>query len=177
MEEKQFNACMERMKSGDKNALHEVYEAYIGYIYTIVLQTVSNREDAEDVTSEFFMKLWRLADTYREGNGHRAWMAAIARNMAVDLLRKTKREVLTEDFTDTVTENASEVSVEQEVIADMSLRQALGTLKPREREVVHLKIMGEMTFQEIADVLEIPLGTVTWRYQNAIQKLRRCGYE
>lgn len=177
MEEKQFSACMERMKSGDKNALHEVYEAYIGYIYTIVLQTVSNREDAEDVTSEFFMKLWRLADTYREGNGHRAWMAAIARNMAVDLLRKTKREVLTEDFADDAAENASAVSVEQEVIADMSLRQALDTLKPREREVVHLKIMGEMTFQEIADVLKLPLGTVTWRYQNAIQKLRRCGYE
>ena len=173
MEEKQFSACMERMKSGDKSALHEVYEAYIGYIYTIVLQTVSNREDAEDVTSEFFMKLWRLADTYREGNGHRAWMAAIARNMAVDLLRKTKREVLTE----VVTEDASDVSVEKEVIADMSLRQALDSLKPGEREVVHLKIMGEMTFQEIADILKIPLGTVTWRYQNAIRKLRRCGYE
>jgi len=177
VEEKQFSACMERMKSGDRNALHEVYEAYIGYIYTIVLQTVSNREDAEDVTSEFFMKLWRLADTYREGNGHRAWMAAIARNMAIDFLRKTRREVLTEDFTDTVTENASDVSVEQEVIADISLRQALDTLKPGEREVVHLKIMGEMTFQEIADALNIPLGTATWRYQNAIQKLRRCGYE
>lgn len=67
MEEKQFSVCMERMKSGDKGALHEVYEAYIGYIYTIVLQIVSNREDAEDVTSEFFMKLWRLADTYQEG--------------------------------------------------------------------------------------------------------------
>jgi RNA polymerase sigma-70 factor (ECF subfamily) len=164
---------MERMRSGDRSALHEVYESYIGYIYTIVLQTVSNREDAEDVTSEFFMKLWRLADTYREGNGHRAWMAAIARNMAVDLLRKTKREVLTE----VVTEDASDVSVEKEVIADMSLRQALDSLKPGEREVVHLKIMGEMTFQEIADILKIPLGTVTWRYQNAIRKLRRCGYE
>ena len=177
MEEKQFSACMERMRSGDKSALHEVYEAYIGYIYTIVHQTVSNREDAEDVTSEFFMKLWRLADTYREGKGHRAWMAAIARNMAVDLLRRTKREVLMEDFADTMTENASNVSVEKEVIADMSLRQALDALKPKEREVVHLKIMGEMTFQEIADVLKVPLGTVTWRYQNAIQKLRRCGYE
>ena len=173
MEEKQFSACMERMRSGDRSALHEVYESYIGYIYTIVLQTVSNREDAEDVTSEFFMKLWRLADTYREGNGHRAWMAAIARNMAVDLLRKAKREVLTE----VVTEDASDVSVEKEVIADMSLRQALDSLKPGEREVVHLKIMGEMTFQEIADILKIPLGTVTWRYQNAIRKLRRCGYE
>lgn len=177
MEEKQFSACMARMKSGDKSALHEVYEAYIGYIYTIVFQTVSNREDAEDVTSEFFMKLWRLADTYREGNGHRAWMAAIARNMAVDLLRKTRREVLTEDFADTMTENVSDDSIEQEVIAGLSLRQALDTLKPKEREVVHLKIMGDLTFQEIADILKIPLGTVTWRYQNAIQKLRRCGYE
>lgn len=177
MEEKQFSACMERMKSGDKSALHEVYEAYIGYIYTIALQTVSNREDAEDVTSEFFMKLWRLADTYREGNGHRAWMAAIARNMAVDFLRKTKREVLTDDFTDMMVENASNDSIEQEVLSDMSLRQALDALKPKEREVVHLKIMGELTFQEIADILKIPLGTVTWRYQNAIQKLRRCGYE
>ena len=61
---------MERMKSGDKDALHEIYEAYLGYIYAIVRQTVSNREDAEDVTSEFFMKLWRLADTYRGGKGH-----------------------------------------------------------------------------------------------------------
>lgn len=177
MEEKQFIACMERMRSGDKSALHEVYEAYIGYIYTIVLQTVSNREDAEDVTSEFFIKLWRLADTYRGGNGHRAWMAAIARNMAVDLLRKTKREVLTDDFTDTMTEFASDESPEQEVLSDVSLKQALDVLQPKEQEVVHLKIMGDMTFQEIADILKIPLGTVTWRYQSAIKKLRRCGYE
>lgn len=177
MEEKQFGACMERMKYGDKNALHEVYEAYIGYIYSVVFQVVSNREDAEDVTSEFFIKLWRLADTYRGGNGHKAWMATIARNMAIDLLRKTKREVPTEDFADTMTENASEECIEQEVISDMSLRQALDTLKPNEREVVNLKIMGDMTFQEIADIMKIPLGTITWRYQNAIKKLRRCGYE
>jgi len=168
---------MERMKSGDKSALHEVYEAYVGYIYMIVFQIVSNREDAEDVTSEFFIKVWRLADTYRGGNGHRAWMATIARNMAVDLLRKTKREVPTDDFVEPVEENASTESLEQEVLSDVSLKQALDKLKPNEREIVHLKIIGEMTFQEIADILRIPLGTVTWRYQNAINKLRRYGYE
>lgn len=177
MEDRQFGACMERMKSGDKSALHEIYEAYIGYIYSVVQQVVSNREDAEDVTSEFFIKLWHLAGTYRGGGGHRAWMAAIARNMAVDLLRKTRREVLTEDFADTMDQNASDVCIEQEVIADMSLQQALDILKPGEREIVNLKIMGDLTFREIAAVLKIPLGTVTWRYQNAIRKLRRCGYE
>jgi len=101
----------------------------------------------------------------------------IARNMAVDLMRKTKREILTEDFADTMTETASDACVETKVLSDISLRQALDTLKPNEQEVVNLKIMGELTFQEIADILKIPLGTVTWRYQNAIKKLRRCGYE
>ena len=177
MEEKQFGECMERMKSGDKNALHEIYEAYSGYICCVVFQVVSNREDAEDVTSEFFIKLWRLADTYHGGNGHKAWMATIARNMAIDLLRKMRREMPSEDCLDSAAEGASAECIEQEVIADMSLKQALEALKPGEREVVNLKIMGEMTFQEIAELLKIPLGTITWRYQNAIKKLRRCGYE
>ena len=161
----------------DESAIQELKRKYFGYCYKIAWNLLENREDAEDVTSEFFMKLWRLADTYRGGNGHRAWMAAIVRNMAVDLMRKTKREILTEDFVDTMTETASDVCVETKVLSDMSLRQALDMLKPNEREVVNLKIMGELTFQEIADILKIPLGTVTWRYQNAIKKLRRCGYE
>lgn len=177
MEDKQFNSCMERMKSGDKQALREIYEAYIGYIYSIVLQVVSSKEDAEDVTSEFFIKLWKLADTYQAGNGHKAWMATIARNMAIDLIRKRNRETVVDDFVDYEEENASSDNVEQEVIEDISLKEALERLKPNEKEVVNLKIMGELTFQEISNVLKIPMGTVTWRYQNAINKLRRCGYE
>ena len=64
MEEQQFNICMERMRNGDKSALHEVYETYIGYIYNIILQVVQNKEDAEDVTSEFFIKLWKISDHF-----------------------------------------------------------------------------------------------------------------
>ncbi len=71
----------------------------------------------------------------------------------------------------------AESMVEQEVVSDLSIRQALETLKPSERQVVSLKVLGELTFKEIADVMGIPMGTVTWKYQNAIKKLRRCGYE
>lgn len=177
MEEKHFHACMRKIKDGDKSALREIYEEYIGYIHSIVFQVVLNKEDAEDVTSEFFIKLWKLADTYRSGRGHRAWLAVIARNMAIDLLRKNRREIPVEDFADSVSENASIGDVEGDVISDISLKAALDTLKPEEREIVNMKIMGELTFQEIADILRQPLGTVTWRYQNAIGKLRRCGYE
>lgn len=177
MEEKQFHACMKRIKAGEQSALREIYEAYIGYIYSVVFQVVRNKEDAEDVTSDFFIKLWKLADTYQSRKGHRAWLAAIARNMAIDLLRKKKHEMYAEDFTDSVLENASTDDVEEEVLSDMSLKEALDMLKPSEREIVNMKILGELTFQEIAEVLKQPMGTVTWRYQNAMKKLRRCGYE
>jgi len=63
------------------------------------------------------------------------------------------------------------------VIENISLREALDKLKEGERQVVSMKILSEMTFQEISEALGIPMGTVTWRYQAAIKKLRRCGYE
>lgn len=177
MEEKQFHACMKSIKAGDKSALRVIYEEYAGYIYSIVLQVVHSREDAEDVTSEFFIKLWKLADNYRSEKGHRAWLATIARNMAIDLLRKNKREILTEDFTDSYSENASPDDIEGQVVSDVSLKEALDTLRPAEREIVNLKVMGELTFQEIADILKQPMGTVTWRYQSAVKKLRKYNFE
>ncbi len=173
MEEQQFIQCMERMKTGEKAALREIYEAYLAYIYHIVFQVVQNKEDAEDVTSEFFIKLWKIADSFQAQKGHKAWIASIARNMAIDLIRKKKKEIPTEEFA----EEAAEESTEKQVIEDISLQQALLQLKTGEREIVHLKICGALTFQEIADILGIPFGTVTWRYQSAIKKLRRCGYE
>ena len=58
----------------------------------------------------------------------------------------------------------------------MSLTEALNTLKPAEKQIIDMKVLSEMTFAEIAQTLNIPMGTVTWRYREAIKKLRRCGY-
>ena len=62
-------------------------------------------------------------------------------------------------------------------MVEMSVEEALAVLNSAEREIITLKIMGDMTFKEIAALLDQPMGTVTWKYQNAIKKLRRCGYE
>lgn len=185
-----FNECMERMKNGDQGGLHDIYSAYLAYIYSVVYTILQNKENAEDVTSDFFIKLWSIADNYKPGNGHKGYLATIARNMAIDYLRKHKKELLIAEFesTDEDTEGSisatnmgaiasQEKSVEDLVVGDMNLKEALETLKPNEREIINMKIMGDMTFQEIADILGKPLGTVTWQYREAINKLRRCGYE
>lgn len=178
MDETRFCTAVEKIKTGDKQGLKEIYEAYIGYIYTIVYQIVQNKENAEDITSEFFIKLWEKAAIYRAGNGgHRGFLATIARNMSIDFMRKSGREQFFEEEQEEQILQTSEAnSVEAEVIEELSVKEALDRLEYREREIVHLKVMGELTFQEIADILRIPLGTVTWKYRNALQKLRRCGY-
>ena len=122
------------------------------------------------MTADFFIRLWDIADTYRPGKGHRAWLITIARNMAIDYLRKRKRESLTAEIPDYL--QAGEDSCEAYLCQKIGLEQALMTLKEEERQIVNLKIMGELTFREIASVLKKPQGTVAWCYRTAIRKLR-----
>ena len=175
MTQQEFNGCMAQIASGDKEGLRKIYEEYLSYIYTIVYGIVTSKENAEDITSEFFIKLWDIADQYKAAeNGHKAYLATVARNMALDFLRKNKREVLADEIPES--EDPKSL-IEEEVISDVSLKAALDSLKESERMVVSMKILSDMTFQEIADYLHAPLGTVTWRYKNALEKLKRYGYE
>lgn len=187
--EAQFEACIGRMKQGDKEGLREIYENYIAFIYSVIYEKLQNKENAEDVTSDFFIRLWEKASLYRPGSGHKGWMATIARNMSVDFLRKYRREELTDIMQDSEEESESRVSagsiydgqpdspVEKQAIGNLTLQDALGRLKASEREILNLKIMGEFTFKEIASILHMPMGTVTWKYREAMKQLRRCGYE
>lgn len=201
MTETRFEQCIRQMNEGDKDGLRCIYEEYVSYIYGIVWQMLRSRENAEDVTSEFFIKLWDRSDSYRPGGGHKGWMATIARNMAVDYLRRHKKEELTsllsgaEEDTDeyrkasavnraalgggngAADSDISHSDVESSIIEEMTISEALGKLKESERIIVHMKILGELTFKEIAAALHMPMGTVTWRYREAMNKLRRCGYE
>lgn len=201
MEQNRFDACMQRICDGDKDALKEIYEEYMTYVFSVIYQIVGNHADAEDITADFFVKLWTGSDKYEKGFAHKAYLATVARHMAIDFLRKHKKEVLVSEFTTDISADEGEARtdtmivsdsqangetinggspvslVEQEVIENISLKEALGRLKPREREVINMKIMGDMTFKEISEATKSPMGTVTWLYRQAINKLRRCGYE
>lgn len=174
MKEQEFEACIHRIQAGDKEGLREIYEAYVGLIYTVIYELTRQREDAQDLTSDFFIRLWEKAGSYRFGGQHKGWMVTIARNMTMDHLRKRKREQQVEDM-----DKAAEASrgpgrgFAEELVGELAIGEAMARLKPSQRQVLDLKIMGEMTFQEIADALGKPLGTVSWLYRQGIRQLRR----
>ncbi|MDE6595413.1 MAG: sigma-70 family RNA polymerase sigma factor [Oscillospiraceae bacterium] len=173
MTDRQFERRIKLIQQGDKQGLKEIYGEYGKMIYQCVFQILHSPQDAEDVTSDFFMKLWKIADTYCFGGKHKRWLVTIARNMALDLIKKQSHEQLTinddEDFRD---EPADSVSTEDTVTGKMAVAEALDRLEESEREIVNMKIFADMTFKDIAAVLEKPIGTVTWKYRNAITKLR-----
>ena len=71
-------------------------------------------------------------------------------------------------------ENSEMCSAEDEVLSQMSFREAVDSLPEQARSIVTMKVLGGMTFREIAQVLQIPMGTVTWRYQDSMKRLRRA---
>ena len=171
MNNREFDRCMRRMQKGDKTGLKEIYEAYISYIYAVIRGVVKNKENAEDLTAEFFIKLWNMADQYKAGSGHKTWMTVIARNMAIDFMRKAGREQLTEEVPEaSAADTAAGIadSMENEVVGRMNFRETVEKLPETERQIMTMKLAGQMTFKEIAEVLGIPMGTVTWKYQNSL---------
>ena len=182
MTEEQFNMAMECIRKKDKGALKSIYEEYSPFIYHTILNIVKQKEAAEDITSEFFIKLWEKAGAYKPGGGHKGYLATIARNMAIDYVRKYTKEVYIETEDEEDADAMSQIAdsappVEEETIEQLSVQEALSRLKPVYRQIVTMKVLGDMTFKEISEALGIPMGTVTWNYQDAIKQLRRFGYE
>jgi len=178
MTDSQFDAAVEKIRNGDKNALKLIYDAYGDKIYRLFLSKMHNHQDAEDLTSDFFLKLWECASSYQAGNGHRCWMNTIARNMAVDYFRKSGREIPAEDVeilnTDAFTEHTT---AEDTTINKMHTSHLLSSLSDEEQEIVQMHIAAELTFREIAVILRRPLGTVAWKYRTAMGKLQKLAKE
>ena len=93
--------------------------------------------------------------------------------MAIDYMRKYQKEELYDDMPD----KDSGDRFEEEIDAKVSMEETLNTLDKVEREIINLKVLAQYTFKDISSELDMPMGTVTWKYQEAIKKLRRCKYE
>lgn len=196
MTDQQYDICIEEICSGKKEGLKRIYEAYMPYIYRLIMEILKNKEDAEDVTSEFFIRIWNTAEQYQKGRGHKAYISSIARNMCIDFLRKKNREIPVdlsgeseqeenearsrsrqEEFTAGKSSEEYTEDFSNRVVENMTLKQVMTFLTDVEREILYLKFSGGFKFREIAEIQRRPIGTVTWSYQSAIRKLKRYGYE
>jgi RNA polymerase sigma-70 factor (ECF subfamily) len=137
---------------------------------------LGNAEDAQDIAQEVFLRCWRAQDGLSEVRDLRAWIFRVALNAARDLQRSAWRRrvkpLLGEDIMQLADETAPEQAVEDAETLTR-LREALLDLRPEEKEVFLLRQNGELTYEQIAQMRNCPLGTVKTQMRTALEKLRK----
>jgi RNA polymerase sigma-70 factor (ECF subfamily) len=155
----------------DQSAFEILYQRYARAVYSLVSRILRDRHTGEDVAQEAFAAVWRAAAGYHRGRGSAAgWMFAIARNAAIDASRAKVPLVVGElpDRPD------SAPLPDAQAISDMEafrVHVAVDALPDREREVIELAYFSGLAQSEIAEQLELPLGTVKTRTRSALQRM------
>jgi RNA polymerase sigma-70 factor (ECF subfamily) len=161
------------LADGDDAAVRALYERYGALVFTIANRTLGDRQRAEEVTQHTFLQAWRNADQFEPGRDFAPWLATIARRAAIDVIRREKRRpagsLETADPGD-----ASLITMPpsaEQIETVWSVRAAIDSLEPGEREIVKLQHLEGHTQTEIAERLGIAVGTVKSRSHRAHRRL------
>jgi len=160
------------LKAKDDQAFSYLYDHYSGSIFSIILQIVKSPEVASDVLQEVFINIWRKIESYDPVRGRLfTWMLNISRNASIDMLRS--KSYLNNQKNQEITENVyGSNQVTQTSIDGIGLSKFLGKLKPEQRILIEHAYLNGYTHEEIAQIEDIPLGTVKTRIRNALLQLR-----
>ncbi|HET7521043.1 MAG TPA: sigma-70 family RNA polymerase sigma factor [Candidatus Limnocylindria bacterium] len=166
----------ERLRSGDREALGELYDRYASVAMAVAVRVVTDRELAEDLVHDAYVAVWQKIDRFDASRGSlRAWLLTIVRNRAIDRLRGTRPSIEVGEADEqsllrTGPNPTWEAALQQRSASE--LRHALESLPQEQRQAVELAYFGGRTYREIAQLTGVPQGTANGRLRLALAKLR-----
>jgi len=165
------------VRGGNEAALKVLYDRYADLIYTVALRIVGDRELAQEVLQDVFLRCWERAETFESRRGQLGgWLIAITRNRAVDLLRSGQHQARLREQGSWALDGAQEPQHLTDTLDQITLRQAvknaLDALPEVQRHTIEMAFYGGFTQAEIAEATATPLGTVKTRIRDGMQRLR-----
>lgn len=185
--QRDYKLIQEALSNNDQQAYAELMEYYRDSLYLMMLKMVNNPYDAEDLTIEAFGKAFRNLSQYKNTSAFSTWLFRIAANNCIDFLRKKRLNLVMLDQT-YENEDGEVSSFElsddnlnpEEKLCDKEdkegIRNVISKLKPHYRELVELRYFEELSYEEIATKLEMPLGTIKaklFRARNMLQVIMK----
>ena len=182
------NLLVRRCIAGDAAAWEEIVRRYNRRIYNICYRFAGSGDDAEDLTQEVFIKMYKTLNSYDVGRGaFMTWVTTITRNLLVDHFRKTKQDRVTDSLDSAPSEHEDAMPLSDQIEdkgpapdkkvlsreTGQTVHQALQKLSPELREAVILRDLQDMDYREIATVLKVPEGTVKSRINRGRAELAR----
>ncbi len=169
--------------NGDEGAFAELVKRYLRPIFSFVYRYTESA-DAEDVSQDVFIRAWRAIESFEPEKRFKTWLFAIAKNAALDWLKRKKPTAFsnfdTEAGENVISDTVPDPSQDpNDLILRIDSREeisrVLGILNPEDRAIVLMRVRDELSFEEIAEVFGKPLNTVKSRYRRAILKVREGG--
>jgi RNA polymerase sigma-70 factor (ECF subfamily) len=158
----------------DNSSFTLLYDNYSKSLFGVIYNLIRNKEEAEDVLQEVFVKIWNNIDSYNESKGRLyTWMLNIARNTTIDKLRSkgynnSQKNLSADNFVYILEDNSKTMNR----IDAIGIKKFIDKLKPKCIQIIELLFFQGFTQQEASEELEIPLGTVKTNNRNCMNELR-----
>ena len=166
MTNEQLKQQLYLLQSGSMQAFDSIYSSLSTPLFAIILRITQNRPIAEDVLQDVFIKLYKNTSALCEMNNPRAYIFQMAHNMAIDTAKKNSLCQSLEELEDVPHKSNEDIPLK------LDLEAAMSQLSQDERSIVTLHLNAGLKFREIAEFCSMPTGTVLWKYNKAIKKLR-----
>jgi RNA polymerase sigma-70 factor (ECF subfamily) len=170
-------ALLGRVADNDRAAFATLYDALSPVVFGTILKTLRSRDHAEEVTQEVFLEIWRKAAEWDPRLGSpTTWILMMARRRSIDRIRSEEALKRREDRVAPTWATLPNSEVEEAVTSGedrLEVREGLAALSDVQREVIELAYFGDHTYVEVADMLDLPLGTVKTRMRDGLMRLRQ----
>lgn len=162
-----LDTAMQALKEGNTDAFEYIYNETKRVVFYCALSILKDHGLAEDIMQNTYIKVKQYCHSYHKGTKPIAWITTIARNLSINEHNRRKRELYT-DFSDYNQHGTYSISDDKLVLSS-----AFKYLNERERQLVIMHVLGGLKHRELAEIFNMPLGTVLFKYNSALKKLRK----
>ena len=156
------------MKLDNKSIFEEFYSKYKKLVYGIAFSILKNKEDSEDITQIVFSKIYSLNTEKLPTKNYASWLYSLTKNETISYLRKKNNNINLDNIYD-IKDYNNDID---NVIDEIEFNRLISKLNDTEKQIVTLKIIGDFSFDEIGKFLNLPSGTVKWKYYKSINSLK-----
>lgn len=168
IDKKQLHSIFAEMQNSKEMAFNKLYKNYKNLVYGISFSILKNKEDSEDIVQNVFSKIFNLENEKLPNENEATWLYSITKNETLNFLRKKKQEVNLDEIY-YISEEESDLN---KIIEKDEYNKMISKLNEKEQEIISLKILANLSFKDISKILNIPIGTVQWRYYKGLHTLK-----
>ena len=163
-----------RARRGDADAFEQLVVAYRDQVFRLALRMCGNEADADEVAQEAFLSAWKALPNFRGDSQFSTWLYQLTTHAAIDLMRREKRQIAAEDITEVSAPDPGPSPQQQAERSEtrQAVRDAMGQLSPEYRQIVVLRFLEDLSYEEIGAALKLPSGTVKSRLNRAKSQLK-----